>query len=349
MAILQTEIANHLMSLIEQGQHGDMLPSQNELRRQFNVSTVTVRKALEKLEEQGVIYRHQGKGCFIRRPQNHGVTTRLFLIISSKFSLDNEFISSLVYATQVTGYHTIFYHFDGNAETMFYELNRFAPQVVIWLAPSIFMHEKALLKLLTMPQHVILFNREYNHSSISYISGDFIGDGRRMAKVMLEKDIRNVLYLTLDERMMFARKRGMGLREEIIAGGGKFDSLDGYTLRNRIFAEGESVDPLDTRTVLKQALKERLSSDSSIQAIVCSQGKIWPTLKEALVECGKSPEDFVLASFNKLDAAEQIPGHTIAFDQPISRMASDIIALAGRLLNGGEPEQLIYPSELICQ
>ena len=69
MAILQKEIINHLLTLIEKGQHGDMLPSQNELRRQFNVSTVTVRKALEKLEDIGCIYRHQGKGCFIRRPQ----------------------------------------------------------------------------------------------------------------------------------------------------------------------------------------------------------------------------------------------------------------------------------------
>ena len=349
MAILQTEIANHLMSLIEQGQHGDMLPSQNELRRQFNVSTVTVRKALEKLEEQGRIYRHQGKGCFIRRPHNQGVATRLFLIIPNKFSLDNEFISSLVYATQVTGYHTIFYHFDGDAETMFYELNRFAPQVVIWLAPSIFMHEKALLKLLTMPRHVILFNRDYEHPAISYISGDFAGDGRRLGKVLLEKNIRKVLYLTLDERMMFARKRGAGLQAEIMAGNGKFDLLDGYALQCNDSTGSVPVSPLETRAFLKEALKERLSSDSSIQAIVCSQGQIWDTLKESLAECGKSPEDFVLASFNKLDAAEQIPGHTIAFDQPISRMAGDIIALAGRLLAGGKPEQLIYPSELICQ
>ena len=51
MAILQNEVAKYLLGLIEQGDHDDELPSQNELRKLFNCSTVTVRKAIEKLEE----------------------------------------------------------------------------------------------------------------------------------------------------------------------------------------------------------------------------------------------------------------------------------------------------------
>lgn len=41
------------------------LPSERELGEQFNVSRVTVRNALAALEEQGQIYRVQGKGAFV--------------------------------------------------------------------------------------------------------------------------------------------------------------------------------------------------------------------------------------------------------------------------------------------
>ena len=41
------------------------IPSEKELSEQFKVSRITVRRALEELEEEGFIYRRQGKGTFV--------------------------------------------------------------------------------------------------------------------------------------------------------------------------------------------------------------------------------------------------------------------------------------------
>lgn len=46
---------------------GDKLPSEHDLIRQFDVSRVTVRQALEALRAEGIIESHHGKGWFLRR------------------------------------------------------------------------------------------------------------------------------------------------------------------------------------------------------------------------------------------------------------------------------------------
>lgn len=42
------------------------IPGEMELGRQFGVSRITIRKALERLEREGAILRHRGRGTFVR-------------------------------------------------------------------------------------------------------------------------------------------------------------------------------------------------------------------------------------------------------------------------------------------
>ena len=63
-------IAEWLQQKIADGTYGpgDKLPSEQELREQFDVSRQTVRSALDVLEEEGLIYGRQGSGSFVRDP-----------------------------------------------------------------------------------------------------------------------------------------------------------------------------------------------------------------------------------------------------------------------------------------
>lgn len=49
---------------------GEMLPSERELIESLNVSRITVRRALSELEDEGYIYRVQGKGSYVKGEQN---------------------------------------------------------------------------------------------------------------------------------------------------------------------------------------------------------------------------------------------------------------------------------------
>ena len=61
-----------MMSLIERIDNNEfapryVLPSENELIQTYNVSRITVRKALDELEMQDYIFRRQGKGTFVNQ------------------------------------------------------------------------------------------------------------------------------------------------------------------------------------------------------------------------------------------------------------------------------------------
>ncbi len=62
-----TQISNWLRTQIDEGafKPDDKLPSENELAKKFNVSRVTIRRALQSLENEEIIYRCQGLGSFV--------------------------------------------------------------------------------------------------------------------------------------------------------------------------------------------------------------------------------------------------------------------------------------------
>ena len=61
-------------------------PTEAELGRQFQVSRVTIRRALAILEGKGLLIRRQGSGCFLtgRAPDSSG--NQIALLLSSPFS-----------------------------------------------------------------------------------------------------------------------------------------------------------------------------------------------------------------------------------------------------------------------
>lgn len=64
------QVSNWLREQIQSGVYepGDQLPSESALGDQFGVSRVTVRRALQTVENEGYIYRRQGLGSFVQTP-----------------------------------------------------------------------------------------------------------------------------------------------------------------------------------------------------------------------------------------------------------------------------------------
>lgn len=63
-----SQIVDIIRELVDSGRYppGSKLPSEAQLRKQFQVSSVTVRRAISVLVEQGVVDTTQGKGTFVK-------------------------------------------------------------------------------------------------------------------------------------------------------------------------------------------------------------------------------------------------------------------------------------------
>lgn len=60
------QVRQHLVDLVDNGlAPHDKLPTERELADEFDISRLTVRRALDELENDGIIYRIQGAGTFV--------------------------------------------------------------------------------------------------------------------------------------------------------------------------------------------------------------------------------------------------------------------------------------------
>lgn len=48
---------------------GDLIPSERELSKKYNISRPTIRQALKELENEGLIHREKGRGSFVSKPK----------------------------------------------------------------------------------------------------------------------------------------------------------------------------------------------------------------------------------------------------------------------------------------
>ena len=73
-------VEQHLRSRIDAGElvPGDLIPSEPQLARALGVSQGTVKKALDNLVNQRLLYRHQGKGTYVSRIDFNNSLFRFF-------------------------------------------------------------------------------------------------------------------------------------------------------------------------------------------------------------------------------------------------------------------------------
>ncbi len=102
------QVINHLKKVISEGRYGEeeKLPSESELMKQFDVSRITVTRALTELELKGIIYRVKGRGSFVSKqsPRQRKIISLLLPHKADFFSGGQQYIHSIGDACRERGY-----------------------------------------------------------------------------------------------------------------------------------------------------------------------------------------------------------------------------------------------------
>ncbi len=85
--------------------HGSKLPSTYDIARSYGVAYPTAHKAIQKLAQEGYVYRKQGEGTFVSK-SNSLQTKQVGIIVRTDGHLFGEFAHHLLSELQNTGYHS---------------------------------------------------------------------------------------------------------------------------------------------------------------------------------------------------------------------------------------------------
>lgn len=98
------QISDWIRDQIESGTYkiDEKLPSENEFTEKFDVSRVTVRRALQTLENEQLIYRCQGLGSFVKDDRSHQSFVRLTDFVEDMKRAGMEASSSVIQLKPLT-------------------------------------------------------------------------------------------------------------------------------------------------------------------------------------------------------------------------------------------------------
>jgi DNA-binding GntR family transcriptional regulator len=96
-------VAAHLRDAMQRGTYaaGALLPTQHELARDFGVSRITIVRALQELEAQGLVDRRQGVGTFVARRDSRLVLTNASQLYKQTFPDDGHPHHALLSVTEL--------------------------------------------------------------------------------------------------------------------------------------------------------------------------------------------------------------------------------------------------------
>lgn len=111
-------VKEYLLNKIKTGElmPDDRIPSEKELMDIFQVSRITIRKAIDELVIEGYLYRLQGIGSFVRKKEEIGQTSNLvgvFLSSASDF-LSIGILKGIEQHISSLGFHAVVQFADEN-------------------------------------------------------------------------------------------------------------------------------------------------------------------------------------------------------------------------------------------
>lgn len=291
------------------------LPTEKELAQTYHVSRITSKRALTELEQEGLIYRVQGKGSFVKPFENVSATSLenshkvLFILpFAHDLSLGN-FNTGLEPVLQSAGYTLFMTTFDylqnKNLQTLKEE---FAG--LIYYAESAEEHLDLLFELQAENFPCVILDKVLHELTLPAVISDNFSGGFLQTEALLKAGHKKIAYLFSGEKHpQTTRNRYLGYLEALRQAGNNFHT------------------PLNLALPLVEVASYLLKEE--ITGVVLENDILTISLMRELKKVGFNiPKDFSLVGFDNIQASGLV-------DPAISTIAQDFNQLgkvAGTIL-----------------
>lgn len=331
--------------------HGVPLPSEESLIRKFNVSRITVVKAMDELVKRGLVYRRRGAGTFAT-PMARLESGRLGLIMPS-LSFGEIFPSicqSLTRCAQEDGYTILLGDISAStpkerACQACAVARSFVEQRVagVILQPLAFLRkpERVTQEILTLfdsaEMPVVLIDRDVDIAAKT-IRHDFVGidnvaAGRELGEHVFAAGAKRVHFLMRPNCATVIRDRLIGVQS----------ALAEKSLPVKVIA----ADPSNVA-----ALKPWFKKSSHPDAVICESDQVAALLNNTLLRFGlRVPKDVMLAGFDDVHYATTMVPPLTTVHQPCADLAMVAYrTLRERMGNANlPPRRVLLPAPLVVR
>ena len=323
------EICQYIIGLIHDNglSKDDKLPTEKELAEQFEVSRITVQRALKELQQNGTVYRIQGGGTFVGGPQEEAWPNQnlfpLVLANNSQHYRSMDFVNGLQsYLFKHNCYTTV--HISNNddkqEQDIINSLVKNGMQQIIILPVEKGDNTEFYFGLLSKGIKLIFIDRKPPDLPCSLVSCDNFSGGYLATRHLLEKGHRQIAFITnvkigqassVDQRLSGYRRalleRGVACDEQYI-----------------LFA--------DDKVELEAKVKELMERPNAPTAIFSVNDYTAIDLMSILGKCGKQiPNDVALIGFDNLSVTDGGDPFLTSVDQPFFAIGYNAGKLAYRI------------------
>jgi len=354
---LYQKIIVELRSLIATGElkAGDRIPSESALAQQFGVSRITSKRALEEMEHEGLIYRVQGSGSYVKEqaaaPDRRAGSNTLALLLpfdSTKGrALDT--IKGVNDCLHERGYLLTVHISDYDPEQEKEIIRRLVDSAVSGLIIYPYSDRQnidIIFKLALQKYPVVTIDKYFERVAIPAVVTDNYSGAYAAAQHLIDKGHRRIGFSSARnvEESISARDRYFGFCQAL--------SDNGIEPRDDYFVSVPEIrNSIDT-TMFHGVLERLLDRQDPVTAVQALNDYEAISLLKATLEAGlKVPEQLSLVGFDNIELTEhvEVPLTTVEQDfYGIGCRAASLLLdqLQGRVLPA-ESRITVVPAKLI--
>lgn len=309
--LLYISLKNDIMRKINEGiyKDGEAIPAERVLADQYKISRVTVRKALDSLEKEGIVRRSIGKGTTVslNRQSYNGTLDIIALVAPAQRRFFATFIdyfqkiadqnNSLVVFTQRSEHESI-------EDTLFKLLQRDIHNAVIWLDYEM-LDPRYIQRLRGLGMNLVFFDITVNTPFADCVCLDNYDSISVLYRYVTEQGNKSIVYVTREDEPSSFRERNQAFKE-----------ISPMSIVWNFPWNFKNMHANETDEFIFEHLCPRFRPRS----IICSDGELGIELKKELI--ARNIDDVLLVSVDDFEESADL-GITV-YKQPFDRFAQKI-------------------------